>query len=56
MSTQHMFSWSNKKDISIFRMKTVPYLLLFITVSNIRPFKDGPKNVSRQKCIDYREK
>ena len=25
---QHMFSWSNKKDISIFRMKKAPYLLL----------------------------
>ena len=25
---QHMFSWRNKKDISIFRMKKVPYLLL----------------------------
>ena len=25
---QHMFSWRNKKDISIFWMKKVPYLLL----------------------------
>ena len=25
---QHMFSWRNKKDISIFRMKKAPYLLL----------------------------
>ena len=27
---QHMFSWRNKKDISIFRMKKAPYLLLCI--------------------------
>ena len=27
---QHMFSWRNKKDISSFRMKKVPYLLLCI--------------------------
>ena len=26
---QHMFSWRNKKDISIFRMKKAPYLLLW---------------------------
>ena len=25
---QHMFLWRNKKDISIFRMKKTPYLLL----------------------------
>ena len=25
---QHMFSWRNKKDINIFRMKNVPYRLL----------------------------
>ena len=25
----HMFSWRNKKDISIFRMKKMPYLLLW---------------------------
>ena len=25
---QDMFSWRNKKDISIFRMKKAPYLLL----------------------------
>ena len=25
---QHMFSWRNKKDISIFWMKKVPYLLM----------------------------
>ena len=25
---QHMFSWRNKKDISSFRMKEAPYLLL----------------------------
>ena len=25
-----MFSWRNKKDINIFRMKKVPYLLLFV--------------------------
>ena len=27
---QHMFSWRNKKDISIFRVKKTPYLLLCI--------------------------
>ena len=26
---QHMFSWRNKKDISIFRMKKAPYQLLY---------------------------
>ena len=26
-----MFLWRNKKDISIFLMKNVPYLLLFIS-------------------------
>ena len=26
---RHMFSWRNKKDISIFRMKKAPYLLLW---------------------------
>ena len=25
---QHVFSWSNKKDISIFLMKKAPYVLL----------------------------
>ena len=25
---QHMFSWRNKKDFSIFQKKKVPYLLL----------------------------
>ena len=25
---QHMFLWRNKKDISIFRIKKAPYLLL----------------------------
>ena len=28
---QHMFLWRNKKDISFFRMKKVPYLLLCLT-------------------------
>ena len=27
---QHTFLWTNKKDISIFRMKKVPYLLLCV--------------------------
>ena len=27
---QHMFSWRNKKDISIFSMKKAPYLLLCV--------------------------
>ena len=29
---QHMFSWRNKKDISIFRMKKVPDLLLCLDI------------------------
>ena len=29
---QRMFSWRNKKDISIFRMKNAPYLLLCLTI------------------------
>ena len=28
MYPQHMFSWRNKEDISIFQMKKAPYLLL----------------------------
>ena len=31
---QHIFSWNNKKYISIFRMKKGPYLLLW-TLSNV---------------------
>ena len=30
---QHMFSWRNKKDISIFRMKKAPYPLLCVVLS-----------------------
>ena len=30
-----MFSWRNKKDISIFRMKKAPYLLLCTYANNI---------------------
>ena len=36
---QHMFSWRNKKDISIFRMKKVPYLLLWIVSQNDKTLK-----------------
>ena len=32
---QHMFSWRNKKDISIFRTKKAPYLLLWFTVKKL---------------------
>ena len=32
---QHMFSWWNKKDISIFWMKKAPYLLLCVKISEI---------------------
>ena len=31
MITQNMFLWRNKKDISIFRMKKAPYLLLWLS-------------------------
>ena len=32
---QHMFLWRNKKDISIFRVKKVPYLLLCINIQTV---------------------
>ena len=31
---QRMFSWRNKKDISIFQMKKVPYLLLCVCATD----------------------
>ena len=36
MSTHKMFSWRNKKKISIFQMKKVPYLLLCCFLRKIR--------------------
>ena len=41
---QHMFLLRNKKDISIFRMKKAPYLLLWIPELTERFF--FPKNLS----------
>ena len=32
---QRMFSWRNKKDINIFRMKKAPYLLLCLAIQNM---------------------
>ena len=36
-----MFPWRNKKDISIFQMKKVPYLLLWHMEPLRPPFKSG---------------
>ena len=38
MYPQHMFFLRNKKDISSFRMKKVPYLLLWISLWPIQSF------------------
>ena len=34
---QHMFSWRNMEDISIFQMKKAPYLLLWLYTEGIAP-------------------
>ena len=41
-----MFSWRNKKDISIFRMKKAPYLLLcFRTNFHLLSYAPGEKSI-----------
>ena len=42
MSTHNVFSLRNKKDISIFQMKKVPYLLLGNGAWRLHKFKGVP--------------
>ena len=43
---QHMFSWTNKKDISIFRMKKAPYLLLCLILNKTGHISESEINSS----------
>ena len=43
---QHMFSWINKKDISIFRMKKAPYLLLCLILNETGHISESEINSS----------
>ena len=50
--SKHMFSWRNKKDISIFRMKKAPYLLLWVVVRYETSDAHTKKNHNRGTALE----